>query len=110
MSFGCPSSAAQVDGVIADVRKGRRLSEALETRDFLPKHVVQMLRVGEESGRLRRLARAASPCSTNRGSIRRLRESSPSSVRRRCCSSRVLIAWLIISVMTALMSVNDLLK
>ena len=42
-----PAFRAQIDSVVADVRKGRRLSDALETRDILPKHVVQMLRVGE---------------------------------------------------------------
>ena len=47
-----PAFRAEIDGVVADVRKGRRLSEALETRAILPRHVVQMLRVGEESGRL----------------------------------------------------------
>ena len=104
-----PAYAAQVDGVIADVRKGRRLSEALETRDFLPRHVVQMLRVGEESGRL--------PDSASRVAV--FYESRLDTALTRVIAVlgpatmmlvSVLIAWLIISVMTALMSVNDLLK
>jgi len=104
-----PAFRAQIDAVVADVRKGRRLSEALETRDILPKHVVQMLRVGEESGRL--------PDSASRVAI--FYEARLDTALSRVIAVlgpatmmlvSVLIAWLIISVMTALMSVNDLLK
>jgi general secretion pathway protein F len=104
-----PTFAAGIDGVIADVRKGRRLSEALDTRDILPKHVVQMLRVGEESGRL--------PDSASR--VATFYEARLDTALTRVIAVigpvtmvlvSVLIAWLIISVMTALMSVNDLLK
>ncbi len=104
-----PAFRAQIDGVVADVRKGRRLSEALETRDVLPRHVVQMLRVGEESGRL--------PDSASR--VATFYEARLDTALGRVIAVlgpatmmlvSVLIAWLIISVMTALMSVNDLLK
>lgn len=104
-----PAYAVQVDGVVADVRKGRRLSEALATREFLPRHVVQMLRVGEESGRL--------PDSASRVAV--FYEARLDTALTRVIAVigpatmllvSVLIAWLIISVMTALMSVNDLLK
>ena len=104
-----PAFRAQIDGVVADVRKGRRLSEALETRDILPRHVVQMLRVGEESGRL--------PDSASRVAI--FYEARLDTALGRVIAVlgpatmmlvSILIAWLIISVMTALMSVNDLLK
>ena len=104
-----PAFATAIDGVTADVRKGRRLSEALETRDFLPRHVVQMLRVGEESGRL--------PDSAGRVAV--FYEARLDTALTRVIAVigpatmvlvSVLIAWLIISVMTALMSVNDLLK
>ena len=104
-----PAFATAIDGVTADVRKGRRLSEALETRDFLPRHVVQMLRVGEESGRL--------PDSASRVAV--FYEARLDTALTRVIAVigpatmvlvSVLIAWLIISVMTALMSVNDLLK
>ena len=104
-----PSFAVAIDGVIADVRKGRRLSEALQGRDILPKHVVQMLRVGEESGRL--------PDSASRVAI--FYEARLDSALSRVIAVigpvtmllvSVLIAWLIISIMTALMSVNDVLK
>ena len=104
-----PAFAAEVDHVIADVRKGRRLSEALTARHFLPNHVVQMLRVGEESGRL--------PESASRVAL--FYEARLDTALTRVIAVigpltmvlvSVLIAWLIISVMTALMSVNDLLK
>ena len=104
-----PSYATEVDGVVADVRKGRRLSEALAERSFLPRHVVQMLRVGEDSGRL--------PDSASRVAV--FYEARLDTALTRAIAVigpatmilvSILIAWLIISVMTALMSVNDLLK
>ena len=104
-----PAFRAEIDGVVGDVRKGRRLSEALETREILPRHVVQMLRVGEESGRL--------PDSASR--VATFYEARLDTALSRVIAVlgpatmmlvSVLIAWLIISVMTALMSVNDLLK
>ena len=104
-----PAYAIELDGVVADVRKGRRLSEALERRSFLPRHVVQMLRVGEDSGRL--------PDSASRVAV--FYEARLDTTLTRAIAVigpatmmlvSVLIAWLIISVMTALMSVNDLLK
>ena len=104
-----PSHAAQVDGVIADVRKGRRLSEALEGRAFLPRHVVQMLRVGEESGRLADSASRVSvfyEARLDTAFSRLIAVIGPLTMM----IVSVLIAWLIISVMTALMSVNDVLK
>ena len=104
-----PAFATAIDGVVADVRKGRRLSEALAGHDLLPNHVVQMLRVGEESGRL--------PDSASRVAVfyearldtaitRAIAVIGPATM----ILVSVLIAWLIISVMTALMSVNDMLK
>ncbi len=104
-----PAYMLEVDGVVADVRKGRRLSEALESRSFLPRHVVRMLRVGEDSGRL--------PDSASRVAV--FYEARLDTALTRAIAVigpatmilvSILIAWLIISVMTALMSVNDLLK
>jgi general secretion pathway protein F len=45
-------SAAKMDAVIAEVRQGHRLSEALFKAELLPIGAVHMLRVGEESGEL----------------------------------------------------------
>lgn len=104
-----PSASRAIDGVIADVRKGRRLCEALETHPFLPRHVVQMLRVGEESGRLADSASRVSvfyEARLDTATTRVIAIIGPATMM----IVSVLIAWLIISVMTALMSVNDLLK
>jgi general secretion pathway protein F len=104
-----PSAARQLESVSGEVRRGRRLCEALAAHPFLPGHVVQMLRVGEESGHL--------PDSATRVSI--FYEARLDAAFTRLIAVigplammvvSVLIAWLIISVMTALMSVNDLLK
>ena len=96
------------DGAIADVRQGARLSDALSKRAFLPAHVTQMLRVGEESGRL---ADSASR-------IAGFYEAKLDASLKRLVAVlgpvlmigvALLIAWLIVSVMTALTSINDLL-
>ena len=102
------TAADEVDKVIADVRQGRRLSEALAKRILLPGHVVQMLRVGEEAGRLAdsadrvggfyelKLETALSRLTAILGPAMMIAVS-------------LMVAWLIVSVMTALISVNDLL-
>lgn len=104
-----PTLAQEVDDVIGDVRKGRRLSDALEGHASLPRHVAQILRVGEESGRLAdsanrvallygtRLDNAIGVLIAVLGPLTMILVA-------------IMIAWLIISVMTALLSVNDLLK
>ena len=90
------------------MRQGRRLSEALAKRILLPGHVVQMLRVGEEAGRLAdsadrvggfyelKLETALSRLTAILGPAMMIAVS-------------LMVAWLIVSVMTALISVNDLL-
>ncbi|WP_020179434.1 type II secretion system F family protein [Methylopila sp. M107] len=103
-----PSAAAEIDGAIADVRQGARLSDALSRRALLPSHVTQMLRVGEESGRL------ADSASRIAGFYEAKLEAS---LKRLVAvvgpvlmiGVALLIAWLIVSVMTALTSINDLL-
>lgn len=104
-----PAAAHRMDGVIGDVRRGRRLCEALAQHPFLPGHVVQMLRVGEESGHLPDSARRVSvfyEARLDTAYTRVIAVIGPATMM----VVSVLIAWLIISVMTALMSVNDLLK
>lgn len=102
------SAALAIDAAIADVRQGHRLSEALSKHAFLPAHVTQMLRVGEESGRL---ADSASRISSFyeaklENSLRRLvAVIGPVMMMLVAC----LVGWLIVSVMTALTSINDLL-
>lgn len=104
-----PAHRLEIDGVVADVRKGRRLFEALESHPFLPKHVMRMLRVGEESGRLTDSANRVSAFYEARldsAFTRIIAVIGPVTMM----VVSLLIAWLIISVMTALMSVNDMLK
>lgn len=103
-----PSAGLEIDRVVADVRQGQRLSETLSRGKLFPRHVVQMLRVGEESGDL---ADSASRVAV-------FYEAKLDSALGRVIAVvgptvmvvvSLLIAWLIISVMTALMSINDLL-
>ena len=103
-----PKAGAEIDRVIADVRQGQRLSESLSRRKLFPRHVVQMLRVGEEAGDL----------SDSASRVAVFYEAKLDNALGRVIAIvgpavmilvSVLIAWLIISVMTALMSINDLL-
>ncbi|GJE19353.1 type II secretion system F family protein [Methylobacterium marchantiae] len=104
-----PTLSREIDAVIADVRKGQRLSHSLATRGVLPAHVVQVLRVGEEAGDLADSARRVAGFYEMRLDAalgRAIAIIGPATMM----VVSVMIAWLIISVMTALMSVNDLLK
>lgn len=103
-----PGAGIEIDRVIADVRQGQRLSETLSRRKLFPRHVVQMLRVGEESGDLADSASRVAvfyeaKLDTALGRV--IAVVGPAVM----ILVSVLIAWLIISVMTALMSINDLL-
>lgn len=103
-----PDAREAIDLVLADVRQGSSISAALKARAFLPTHVVQMLRVGEEA---RQMADSAERVATFyelklETALGRLTAViGPALMIAVAC----LIAWLIISVMTALISVNDLL-
>ncbi len=103
-----PSTVEKVDGVIADVRGGKRLTQALATQNLLPVHVVQMLRVGEESGHLADSAgRIAGFYETKLdASLARLTAVAGPLLMM---GVSMLIGWLILSIMSALMSINDLL-
>jgi general secretion pathway protein F len=103
-----PSAASEVDRVISDVRQGKRLSDALLPRTILPGHVVQMLRVGEEGGNLADSASRVAvfyeaKLDTALGRLTAI--IGPAMM----VGVSLLVAWLIISVMGALISVNDLL-
>jgi general secretion pathway protein F len=103
-----PSVAEQIDRVTDDIRQGQRLSEALARRQLLPRHVVQMLRVGEEAGNLAESA----------GRVATFYEAKLDAALGRVIAVvgpammivvSLLIAWVILSVVTALISINDLL-
>lgn len=103
-----PDAREAIDLVVADVRQGDRVSAALTRRAFLPAHVVQMLRVGEESGQIadsasRVAAFYEAKLETSLGRLTAVL--GPALMIAVAC----LVAWLIISVMTALISINDLL-
>lgn len=103
-----PAARAAIDLAAADVRHGERVSVALARHGFLPAHVTQMLRVGEEAGQLPdSAARVAAFYETKlETSLNRLTAViGPAMMIVVAC----LIAWLIISVMSALISINDLL-
>lgn len=101
-------TAVKIDAVIAEVRSGKRLSQALATETLMPGHVVQMLRVGEEAGDLGDAA----------GRIAVFYEAKLDTQLTRFTAVlgpvlmmgvSLLIGWLILSIMSALMSINDLL-
>ena len=101
-------TAGKIDAVIAEVRSGKRLSQALATQTLLPGHVVQMLRVGEEAGDL----------GASAGRIAVFYEAKLDGQLTRLTAFlgpvlmmgvSLLIGWLILSIMSALMSINDLL-
>src|SRR5918997_564736 len=101
-------SAEKIDRIVASVRQGHRLSEALAESDLLPVYAVHMLRVGEESGELdiaairvagfyeEKLDRALTRLTSILGPAIMVLVS-------------MLIAWLIVSVMSALLSMNELI-
>lgn len=103
-----PRSAAKIDEVVATVRQGQRVSEALLAVDLLPPYAVHMLRVGEESGELDSAAMRIAAFyegKLDRGLARLTSVLGPAIM----ILVSMLIAWLIVSVITALLSVNELI-
>ena len=101
-------TAEKIDGVVAGVRQGRRLSEALLDANILPPYAVHMLRVGEESGELDSAATRVAgfyEARLDRSLTRLTSIMGPTII----IMVSGLVAWLIISVITALLSVNELL-
>ncbi len=104
-----PGAGAEIDGIIAGVRQGRRVSDTLTNRQLFPRHVVQMLRVGEEAGELAASAEQIAAFYEGKLDValgRLIAVVGPAVM----VFVSILIAWLIISVMTALMSINDMLS
>lgn len=101
-------SADKIDRVVTKVRQGQRLSEALEEEDMLPIYAVHMLRVGEESGELANASMRIASFYEDRldRSLTRLTSTLGPAI---IILVSLLIAWLIISVIGALLSVNELL-
>lgn len=103
-----PRSERRLDAVTAEVRQGRRLSDALASEGMMPHHVVQMLRIGEESGHLADSATRVAVFYEAKldAALGRLTAVIGPTLM---IAVSLLIAWVIISVMSALISINDLL-
>ncbi|MBW9113790.1 type II secretion system F family protein [Rhizobium cauense] len=102
------SSAELVADVLARVRDGSQLTEALSRASFLPPYGLQMLRVGETTGDTGKAAlRVASYYETrlDRSIARATAIIGPIVL----LTVSALIAWIIVSVITALLSLNELL-
>jgi general secretion pathway protein F len=101
-------SAEKIDRLVASVRQGQRLSEGLLEIDLLPVYAVHMLRVGEESGELDSAAMRIATFYEGKldRSLSRLTSVLGPAIM---ILVSMLIAWLIVSVISALLSVNDLL-
>lgn len=101
-------AAEKVDRLIAEVRQGHRLSDALAGLDLLPPYVIPILRVGEEAGELDTMSRRIGGFYEDRleRSLARLTGVLGPSI---LILVSLIIAWLIITIITALLSVNELL-
>ncbi|MBB3544227.1 type II secretion system F family protein [Rhizobium sp. BK399] len=101
-------SAEVVAEVLARVRDGSQLTDALSRVSFLPPYGLQMLRVGETTGDTSKAAlRVATYYETrlDRSIARATAIIGPLVL----LTVSALIAWIIVSVITALLSLNDLL-
>lgn len=103
-----PGAPEKIDAAVADVRGGMRLSAALARQTLLPRHVVQMLRVGEGAGDLAQSAARIGDFYEAKldASLSRLTAVAGPVLMM---AVSMLVAWLILSVMSALLSINDLL-
>jgi general secretion pathway protein F len=101
-------AAAKVDQLIAEIRQGHRVSDALATLDLLPDYVVPILRVGEEAGELDTMSLRIGGFYEDRldRALTRLTSVLGPTI---LIAVSMMIAWLIVTVITALISVNDLL-
>ena len=106
--FRDPRAAEKVDRLIAEVRQGHRVSDSLSGLDLLPPYVIPILRVGEEAGELDTMALRIGGFYEDRldRALTRLTSILGPTI---LIAVSLMIAWLIVTVITALISVNDLL-
>lgn len=106
--FRDPHTAQKVDQLIAEVRQGHRVSDALANLHLLPDYVIPILRVGEEAGELDTMAVRIGGFYEDRldRALARLTSILGPSI---LMLVSLMIAWLIVTVITALISVNELL-
>jgi general secretion pathway protein F len=102
-----PRHVAMADQVHDQVRSGRRFADALAETDLLPPLAVQLLRVGDETGDLATIARHAAQFYEQRlaaGLDRLMGAIGPVTI----ILVSVVIGALIVSIMSALLSITEL--
>ena len=102
-----PHYVGAVDRVYEQVRNGRRFGDALADTDLLPPLAVRMLRVGDETGDLASIARHAAQFYEHKlgiGLDRLMGAVGPATI----ILVSVVIGALIISIMSALLSITEL--
>lgn len=99
--------AGAIQAAEEQLKQGRNLSDALSDKSGLPKMAMQMIRMGEESGRLEEmLLRVAGVYDKQlRNSIQRLLALLEPAL---IISLGLMIAGIIVSILLAILSVNDL--
>jgi len=102
-----PHHAAAAERVHAQVRSGRRFADALAETDLLPPLAVRMLRIGDEMGDLGSIARHATQFYEHKFGIgldRVMGAIGPITI----ILVSTIIGALIVSIMTALLSITEL--
>jgi general secretion pathway protein F len=102
-----PRSMAALDRLHEQVRNGRRFADALAETDLLPPLAVRMLRVGDETGDLPSIANHAAQFYEHRlglGLDRLMGAIGPATI----ILVSIVIGTLIISIMSALLSITEL--
>jgi general secretion pathway protein F len=102
-----PHYVGAIDGVYEQVRNGRRFGDALADTNLLPPLAVRMLRVGDETGDLASIARHAAQFYEHKlgiGLDRLMGAVGPATI----IVVSVVIGALIISIMSALLSITEL--
>jgi general secretion pathway protein F len=102
-----PHHLAAVDRVYEQVRNGRRFGDALTDTDLLPPLAIRMLRVGDETGDLASIAQHAAEFYEHKLAIsldRLMAAVGPATI----ALVSIVIGALIISIMSALLSITEL--
>jgi general secretion pathway protein F len=102
-----PRYVAEIDRVHDQVRNGRRFADALSESDLLPPLAARMLRVGDETGDLPAITRHAAQFYEHRLSLgldRLMGAIGPATI----IFVSVVIGALIVSIMSALLSITEL--
>jgi general secretion pathway protein F len=102
-----PQFVVAIDRLHEQVRSGRRFADALTETDLLPPLAVRMLRVGDETGDLASIARHAARFYEHRLSVgidRLMGVIGPATI----IAVSIIIGTLIVSIMSALLSITEL--